>query len=168
MENWEKDKQSTDKYLSFVCKILGFYLIGEPPLAEDQLRNSDLMTLTLGSMRTAVRIRGFEFYRYKNDFTIRSKRKSGLETEYTKIMKGWGDYLFYGWVNEDDTDLIEWHLLDLQYFRLGVLDMAKKGIEIERKYNDNGATEFMIFNYDMFPKELFFARSDERLRKQAS
>ena len=61
--------------------------------------NADLMLIPVGGQWIAMRLR--RPYRgyvqsYGLEFTIRSERSTGAETELSKIRRGLGDWLFYG------------------------------------------------------------------------
>jgi len=112
MNNWKEDKKWSDKFLPEIKRILGENLIKEPP-------NTDLIVLKLESIRIACRIRKFNYFeKFRNEFTIRAGRPSNKKVELTKIIEGWGDYLFYGFSNKEETGLIYWKIIDLNKFRL--------------------------------------------------
>lgn len=56
------------------------------------------------------------------DFTIRSRRDNGFETELSKLKRGLGSVFFYGWTTKDHK-ILEWVLIDLCKVRAsGLLD----------------------------------------------
>ena len=119
MKDWERDKKWTDDLLPHVKRILGEHLIGQAPHEEDAKRNTDLIVLKLDAVRIACRIRTYKYYlRYPDEFTIRVDRPSGMETELTKILKGWGNYFFYGFSDDGKAYLVKWTLGDLNAFRI--------------------------------------------------
>ncbi len=119
MRKWQADKRWSDRFLPEIKRILGEHLIGEPPIEEDAERNTDLIVLRLEAVRVACRIRKFSYLdRYGGEFTIRSGRPSGVKTEYAKIIEGWGDFFFYGFASEDETELAYWTLGSLGALRL--------------------------------------------------
>ena len=149
MRAWEKDKKLSDVYLDEIKQILGLHLIGEPPIEEDQERNTDLMVLKLDAVRVACRVRN-DKYRcgFGNEFTIRSSRPSGSITELRKLITGWGDYMFYGF--GDGVVLTQWHLLDLGVFRSTFSDMLYRGnspMQINNKDNSSGFIAFKIADF---------------------
>ena len=118
MIEWEEDKRWSDIFIPEIKSILGQLLIGEASVEDDQLKNTDLIVLELKGYRIGCRVRKhFYFIQYPNDFTIRCSRPSGVSTEFDKIMKGWGDYLFYAFANKEENRLIAWKLIDLKQFR---------------------------------------------------
>jgi len=161
MKGWERDKAISDKYLDEIKQILGLHLIGEPPIEEDQERNTDLMVLKLDAVRVACRIREYSHYfigNRCNEFTIRSSRPSGMKTEFRKIVEGWGDYLFYGFGDESGLRLYHWHLIDLAVFRVYLLNMAMHGIIPSEIPNKDGSSSFRAFDINRFPEALIVAK----------
>lgn len=154
---WKNDKTWSDQFLPQIKRELGAFLLNEPPFDEDQERNTDLIVLKMDSVRIACRIRKYAFYlnqNYRNDFTIRSGRPSGAKTELAKIIEGWGDYLFYGFCNIEETELIAWRILSLNAFRLwfnrSIVQNAGK-LPGFTKSNHDGSSSFMAFNAKQIP-----------------
>ncbi len=121
-KSWKQDKRWSDKFLPEIKSILGQVLISEPPVEEDQERNTDLMVLRLDAVRIACRVRTNKYLtmqdgRYRYEFTIRAGRPSGIKTELAKVIEGWGDYIFYGFSDVDDKNLAQWFIGDLKVFR---------------------------------------------------
>ncbi len=135
--------------------ILGLHLIGEPPIEEDCERNTDLIVLRMEAVRIACRVRNYKYFsRYPNDITIRSGRPSGVKTELTKIIEGWGDYFFYGFSDNNEHELIAWKLCNLGAFRLFfnryiVLNNGK--VPGTGKTNNDGSSDFLVFNAEEIP-----------------
>ena len=117
-ETWERDKQWSDGFLPEIKRNLGEHLMGEPPVEEDQERNTDLITLWMSPVRIACRIRKPDAWQYRDDFTIRYSRPRGTKTELTKIIEGYGDYIFYGHADEDGHSLRAWGLGNLGALRI--------------------------------------------------
>lgn len=160
MSDWKSDKRWSDRFLPEIKQILGLYLIGEPPQEEDSERNTDLIVLKMEPVRIACRIRRFEYMKkYPNEITIRSGRPSGVKTELTKIMEGWGDFFFYGFANEDETRLAMWRLCDLKEFRVWLFRKLytgkMPGIE---KPNGDGSSTFHAFNVNECEKIIYAPR----------
>lgn len=164
MNNWQDDKRWSDRFLPEIKQILGLHLIGEPPIEEDSERNTDLMVLKLDSVRIACRIRKNKFLdRYGNQFTIRAGRPSGIKTELTKIIEGWGDYFFYGFSDKEETVLEKWILGDLKALRLFIMRelAASRNPWIENKNNKDNSSSFVAFTYDTIP---FFIIASDNLK----
>jgi len=150
MTRWVEDKRWSDKFLPEIKAILGVHLIGEPPIEEDQERNTDLIVLKMEAVRIGCRVRRYKFYlKYPDEFTIRAGRPSGYKTELTKIIEGWGDYFFYGFCDKSEGGLIRWILCDLKVFRLW---LNRSLMENNGKFpgtlkeNFDGSSSFMAFS----------------------
>lgn len=150
MRAWEADKRWSDIFLPEIKRIIGETFIVEPPKEEDEERNTDLIVLKFDSIRIACRIRKNEYYkRYPDDFTIRAGRPSGTKTELTKIIEGWGDYLFYGFSDEYEKTLSGWKIIDLNAFRLffnRYIARHKGEIPGHKKHNTDGSSYFLTFD----------------------
>lgn len=55
--------------------------------------------------------------RYPHEFTLRRNRDSGAETELSKLLKGFGDLVFYGFADDSGSRLKSAFLGDLAAFR---------------------------------------------------
>lgn len=172
MKGWKDDKRWSDRYLVSIKRILGEHLIGEPPVAEDQERNTDLIVLRMDAVRIACRIRKSTYLGdYGHEFTIRCSRPSGIKTELSKIIEGWGDYFFYGFADESGDQLAAWVLSDLRVFRLWFmrelsrLDRGK--FPGREKNNVDGSSAFRVFQWDDFPPEFIVATDGPRRRDAA-
>jgi hypothetical protein len=155
MKGWQKDKAASDIYLPTIKAILGQVLIGEPPIEEDQDRNTDLIVLRMQAIRIACRVRTHEYLgKYSDEFTIRATRPSGRKTELAKIVEGWGDYIFYGFAAPNGTGLAKWAIGDLNVFRLWFSRyMANNNGTIPgRPYNNgDGSSGFRVFKWGDIP-----------------
>ena len=151
MNGWQEDKRWSDRFLPEIKRILGEHLISEPPMEEDMQHNTDLIVLTLNSVRIACRVRKYKYLdKYGDQFTIRTGRPSDAKTELTKIMEGWGDYFFYGFANAQETALAQWVLGDLKAFRLFInrsLVRNKGRLPDSEHYNPDGSSTFRAFQH---------------------
>lgn len=103
--------------------------------------------------RIALRIRKSSYQCYSDEFTVHYRLPTGHVSEFTKIVRGWGDYMLYGFAVDDKKyDEIEpIHLLDLNVFRklYKIRDNGKpKGRE--QPLND-GTGKFVIYQLKDFP-----------------
>lgn len=148
------------RHLPAIRRVLGEHLIAEAPFTEDARRATDLIVMRLEAVRIAVRMRRAappNYPRYVGEFTLRSRRSTGADTELRKVIGGWGDYLFYGW---GDSVLREWVLLDLAEFRLwravrSAADKTEPGVE---RANGDG-TFFRAYRLDDIPAAAVVAAS---------
>lgn len=154
MSDWEQDKRWSDKFLHEIKRILGQHLIGQPPAEEDQARNTDIMVLRMDAVRIACRVRKQSQIRYVDQFTIRSGRPSGVKTELTKIIEGWGDYFFYAFSTGDERALDKWILGDLKAFRIW---HARETVRLKGNFpgekldNHDGSSCFRVYNWRDIP-----------------
>ncbi len=164
MKNWQQDKADSDRFLPEMKRIIGEHLISEPPIEEDQQRNTDLVVLKLDAVRVACRVRANNYLKnYGWEFTVRSSRNSGCKTEYAKIVEGWGDYMLYGFACPQHQNLARWFLISLNDFRLwahGELVKNKGAVPGFEKRNHDGSSNFRCFNLLVMPKSVLFASSE--------
>lgn len=137
--------------------ICGYYLMGEASADEDTQRNTDLswIVLKLEPMRIACRVRRHDqFARYGRQFTIRSRRSSGVPTELDKVISGWGDYIFYGFAAAEEQRIMSWTLGDLGEFRSWRLDCLRRSGEEPGEERANGdGTWFRAYRLSELPDE---------------
>lgn len=162
--DWKADKQWSDKFLHEIKGIVGQTLIGEVE-EEDQQRNTDLIVLKLEAVRIACRIRRNSYFQnneYKQQFTIRTKRHSGAETELSKVLSGWGDYIFYGFSDESEESIVAWIIGDLAQFRIWFVRYITTH---QGKYpglvktNGDGSSDFIAFNLSELPERFIVNRN---------
>lgn len=143
-----------------IKRVLANYLIVEAPADEDRQRNTDLIVLRLDTVRVACRLRRHEYLaRYGDQFTIRTGRPSGAETELAKMLSGWGDYIFYGFASPDAADLAAWVLGDLNVFRLWHHRQLWSGHRPgEARKNGDGSSDFAAYRLADMPDGFVVAR----------
>lgn len=154
------------KFAREIKEILGRSLIATSPPEEDKKHNTDFMTFVLNPVRVACRIRRHSYWTtrsYRNEFTIRSGRPSGYETELDKLLSGWGDYIFYGFSNRLETNLCDWFLGDLNIFRERWSSNSSIGFQ---KSNIDQSSDFRVFNRNEFPEDFIVASSQIELIKE--
>ena len=150
------DRSWSDGMISQIKKLVGPHLLESAPLDVDREQATDLMVLRARDMRIAARVRRSGYAdKYCNQFTIRSRRDNGVETELSKIINGWGDWFFYG--HADGLGVIwMWMIIDLNVFRGSLIRNVK--IEFGDKANGDG-TFFRWFNVRSFPPSIMIASS---------
>lgn len=161
---WQVDKAWSDGLLTQIKRELGPYVLVEAPQVEDLKRGTDLMevTLTLSTgLRVACRVRRGEQLRrdlsWGGEFTLRSSRPSGVRTELTKIIEGYGTHFFYGFAEEE---LLCWFLGDLNVFRLWFARCScrRQGIPPGKEIENADGTRFRVFALDELPAEFLIGR----------
>ncbi len=119
-------------------------------LREDCIQATDLV-FTSGQIRIATRCRAARYMRrYPYDFTLRAHSSRGGRSEFEKILGGWGNYLFYCFVNEEETALIHGRMIDLGVFRVR---LPKRGCPNDAVENGDGSA-FHHYDVREFPPEL--------------
>lgn len=161
---FDTDFSLSIKYIRDISAALGQEFIIQAPDREDMYENTDLMVLAFGATRFACRIRCYDPYylKYSDEFTIRTDRPSGRDSELSKIIMGWGDFFYYGFENEAKNGIQMYTIADLKIFRLEfnrILVNSNKGISpgTEMKNKDNSSS-FRAFKWDSFPTELVVAK----------
>lgn len=159
----QQDFQFGRRFLPEIKSIVGMHLIGEAPKEEDCVRNTDLIVLRLEAIRIACRIRKHKYFaRWGDEFTIRANRPSGALTELSKIIQGWGDYIFYGFADEAEEHLHAWIIGDLKEFRLWFMaQLCKNGGAKPGELNENGdgSSKFRAFKITDMPERFIIGRS---------
>jgi hypothetical protein len=136
-----------------IRKIVGFHLVVEAPFEDDCKRATDLMVFRGRDMDIAARVRRHGYYeRYPFEFTVRSMRDSGAATEYEKIVKGWGDWMFYAHAANDQRPMFDqWFLINLHALRAHLI-MNPDALKVTMKDNKDG-TYFKAFDLRSFPSD---------------
>ena len=119
---YKSERKFSDRFLPEVTRklesCLGVCGLKVAPKEEDVHHATDLMTVGNESIRVGVRIRrNYAWLNFLNDFTIRSRLDTGSKTELSKILDGWGDYLFYGFAGECESKVVDYHIINLKHFR---------------------------------------------------
>ena len=113
-KNFKTDKNRVDKFEPQIKRICGEVFMSTANFEVDTKEATDMLTMDLQPIRLACRVREYRYYHeYKDQFTIRAWRYSGVETELQKFMSGHCDYMFYGFSDPYDKRVIS-------YFRVQV------------------------------------------------
>jgi hypothetical protein len=147
------DRTYGDRFLPEIKKLITPHLLVPTPDLIDQKEAADLMVLHGIDKRIAVRVRRPGYAdQYPHQFTIRCQRDTGTETELSKIINGWGDWLFYGHATEDEKAVKPWWLIDLRAFRAALIREARNGMTLKSGDMPNGdGTYFKWFDIRSFP-----------------
>lgn len=81
--------------------------------------------------KCGVRIRNYKFRNY-NDVTIRYKTQRGYETEYEKLKSGKAFYYLYGYMNEEQTELCKYVIIDFKKLKINNA-VHKMNTQVENK-----------------------------------
>lgn|SRR3990167_2098169 len=165
---WKQNKKWADKFTPLIKKIVGPLLLVETELKkEDAFEATDLFVLKLRDMRIACRVRRYGFAeKYPDQFTIRSKLSSNIKTELSKILiDGWGDWMFYGHSNVDESDIPTWWIIDLTALRGHMIRNNYNGkLKIDKDISNGDGTFFWAFHINSFPVEPLLVIASKRQR----
>lgn len=172
--DYATDKQWSDQHLPELKKIVAGVVgpllkiaVSESDVKVDQQQATDLIPLIVGPKSYAARLRRPGFFWAKQfawstpwglQFTIRSRRDSGAETELGKIKRGYADILFYGHV--ENGFIRHWAAIDLNVFR-----RHESSPGTQRAYqSNNDGTHFVAYSIKSFPDELIIEASPTMAR----
>lgn len=159
MRSWTKDKRRVDHFEPEIKRILGETFIGTADFKRDAKQATDLLVLEVKPITVACRVRRYSYLdNYGEEFTIRFKRHSGAETEFSKIVNGWCDYGFYGFADEEDHHVLRWTIYRLDLFRATLIRKPKL-TEQALCHNDDGSSDFLAFRWSDFPGEMVVSQA---------
>lgn len=166
MSVYETDRAWSDRFIPEIKRIVGPLLMTVTPDEIDCTQAADLMVFTARDLKVAARVRRPGYARmYGHEFTVRLQRKSGVETEFSKIVNGWGDWMFYAHSDDEERGLALWWVLDLNAFRAALIrhSMLTRGPKVQWTDKDNrdGSTTFRSFDIRSFPESLVVSCSPE-------
>lgn len=129
---------------------------GRTLVASDKLDKecgTDLLFINDLVLSIAVRIRAYSKIPYSNEITIRDYVDHiENQTEYNKIINGFGNVLFYGFMNKFGTGLECWGMYDLDVFR--EYHQQVRGSRICPVDGDH----FWVYRIDSFPETFTILR----------
>lgn len=160
--SYKLDRAWSDQFIPAIRQIVGPHLLVPSPLDVDCQQAADLIVLKARDMTIAARVRRFGYAeRYPYEFTIRSKRDSGHKTELSKLMDGWGDWMFYGHASVSEGKLDRWWLIDLHAWRQRLLKQGyKKGwCDLVISKSNGDGTHFVAFDLRRFSPSILIAGS---------
>lgn len=146
---YPEDRSLETQFASLIKNILGQIFIRREEVA-DLEQGTDFAIFEVNPFRVAVRLRRFDYFlAFHKEFTIRWSRPSGVKTEIHKIREGLVDYLFYGFLSSDETEII-------QHF---VADLTKFGTPMPYKIyqNDPPDSELAVFKLNQFSANFLVA-----------
>lgn len=155
MSFYSANRHWSDQFLPEIKSIIGSHILQAAPALLDHFQATDLLMLDAKDMRIAARVRRYGYAaRYPHQFTIRAKLPTGAETELSKIVNGYGDWMFYGHADPDGQAIVSWWLIDLRAFRAALIRHRTAGANLYMgdKRNPDG-TCFKWFDIRSFPKE---------------
>lgn len=159
---FDEDRDWQAQFLPSLKRIAGEVLISEAPSEDDQERNTDLIVLRLEAIRIGCRVRSHpDDPSWYDEFTIRTSRPSGVNTEIHKVIQGWGDYFLYGFGDESTGEVDPWLVGDLTVFRLWHSQyLVKNGGRPpgELRANKDRSSLFRVYRVDELPDAFVVGR----------
>lgn len=145
--NYETDIKLEQKFAKMIKFLLGATFFTQN-FEEDVKNATDFLILSADPVKVGVRLRRFSYYKnFSNEFTIRWSRPSGVKTEIYKIREGLVSHIFYGFINEEGTNLIQWFIGDLEVFR------SKEPKPETITTNKNGDSSFAVYSLSSLPMD---------------
>lgn len=163
--NYVENRKWSDLFIPQIKRELGEAFIGIPPEYKDTQEATDLIVMGIGHLCFACRVRRFNYFeKYKEQFTIRLKLPEYKKSELDKIKEGFGDYYFYGFSNNrnDGSGFIQYLIFDLNIFRKYLKYLKTREECFKIKSNIDKSPNFISFEINCFPPEMFIIRKDEK------
>lgn len=148
------NRQWSDKFIPQLQMICGMLMFRVSSVADDTMRNTDLIVLTTDSQkRIACRVRRYSYFeRYPHDVTIRTVNKNH-KTEFQKIIEGWGDLMIYAFSSKDESSIMVYYVIDLNSLRYNISRM-----KFVRHCNRDG-TEFVSCDVRYLPQGVLYIKA---------
>lgn len=161
MSSYAKQRAWAEQFMPQVKRIVGPLLLEPASFELDTSEATDLIVMRAKDMRIGVRVRQQwvgEHERFKWQFTMRSKNGVS-KTELQKVTEGFGDWLFYGFADEDTGELFRWYVINLHAWRS---QMIRNKSVVKCGDTDNGdGTRFSWFDVRTFTVPILIASSHE-------
>src|SRR4030095_5465150 len=138
VESWQDDHAWAQQFIPQIKMLLGLNCIQIADIDEDRHHNTDLM-FDVNRARYAVRVRRISerlAFNRRNEITFRFQRRSTVQTEFSKLMHGWGDKCLYCWGDDKSHRVPAYTLLDLDAFRGWMSDIVASRLFAAK--GDNG------------------------------
>ena len=133
------------KFSNEIKAILGQSFI-EKDIEADLQKGQDFAIYNVKPFKVAVRLRRFTYFpSFHNQFTIRYSRPLGTPTEIDKIQQGLVRYFLYGFIDQEETKIIQYFLADLLKFG--------NPPPIHEYPNYPPDSTFAVFELSQFPKD---------------
>lgn len=149
LNGYKERRQFSDGFIPHIKSIVGQFLIRNSNFEEDVKQATDFVVLNVSGKKLMCRIRRMNQVKYMGQFTIRTSKFGWNDSEFDKVKKGFGDWMFYGFGEDDTKQVIHWWLLDMGKFRAHVNGPEPHAYRSEEKENDDGSS-FISFWIDSF------------------
>ena len=153
MSPFQVDKALEARFEQEIRIILSSQFIRRD-ITADLEQATDFAIFRVDPFRVAVRLRRHSYYKaFKNQFTVRWSRPSGVLTEIDKIRKRFVTHFLYGFIDQLETKIIDWQLFNLDKFT------DPKPLHVYR--NSPPDSELAVYSIDQFPTDFILASSRE-------
>lgn len=160
--SYVEDRNWSDQFIPAIRNIVGPLLVVPSSFEVDTKQAADLIVLKAKDMAIAARVRRIGYSdKYPFEFTVRSKRDSGSKTEMSKLLEGWGDWMFYGHADNNPGALSRWMVIDLHKWRKELLyEGYQKGwSSLAQTKSNNDGTYFIAFDVRRFKSNIVIESS---------
>ena len=162
VQNYDNNRHWSDRFLPQVIQVLscGRGNVNITPFWQDVKEAADLVIEADveydENLYAAVRLRKSSYAsRYPFEFTVRYQYTAGYKTEYEKILEGYADIMFYGFVI--GKSIARWIILDMDVFRA---EAENDYIVKEHKHNADGRNSFLAFDVRSFKGNIILSHSE--------
>jgi hypothetical protein len=154
--SYEEDRKWADKFIPHQAQIAEKAIrVQVAPIEDDLRRNTDLVLRSivkgkrLEEIRISARVRRHDYItRFRDQFTVRLDRPSGIESEMPKIRHGYGDFFIYGFEAEPDADKMHpWLIGNVSILRKYLSD----GGYFKIHDNKDGSSRLAVFHIADMP-----------------
>lgn len=149
--SYHERRRASDSHLLEAKRILAEHLIPRLVAIEtagdllDKREATDII-ITHGKARICYRCKSGK-YRHLTDLNIRMTVRSGFRTEVHKIREGYGTHYFFCWLDDTNSRIDKWMIIDLDIVRReNLLNHL-----IERKIQGLDCT-FGVLKFDILEK----------------
>jgi hypothetical protein len=162
--SFEEDFEWQQKFRAHFSEIAHEAMrVDVAPAEEDWKRNTDFIMSTVillpkRDIRISARVRRHKYIaRYRDQFTVRLDRPSGVDAEMPKIRAGWGDFTIYGFESETGSDRMgPWFIGNVNLLRSY---LREPGHYYSVHGNDDGSSRLAAFHIADMPLG-FLLKSD--------
>jgi len=172
MTEWNKDIELARKMMPFIDRIYGEifnpqFIIrmsgAEIPHPLDQYFGIDgWIELKSGCIITFQEtIRRYEAYKKYNDFTIEHWSNVPLKRKGDWFHIA-AEFYFYGYVNKEETMIIDWHIVRLFSLKLWVTENWSKFRKRIEKNKKHSRADFLYFSWEELPKEFILKEARDK------
>lgn len=165
MNTFENDYARMDDHTDLAARVVAGFVgasasdIRRGTEHEDQKKCTDLVNPN--GVRMAVRVRDFSYAWYSDpanpnaDFTIRTFRASGAETEGTKMQADdTAAWILYGVKSEDGRGFLRLYAINVEDYRELLTGLVAKA-RITLNQNDGGRTGFASIRFADLPRDAY-------------